>query len=140
LTIECVEKLKPQGYCHAAKVVAEEIFDFFAPLLSKSLEFNQEQDLRSKLMELCNEAVELRMIMRRSKDRYACEMPGTAGWSHLASRCEDLAETLAVEGGRPNQASDEIAYTLFGGLVKQAESGEGGKMVLEKAMVILKKK
>ncbi|KAK4450232.1 hypothetical protein QBC34DRAFT_461534 [Podospora aff. communis PSN243] len=140
LTIECVEKMKPQGYVSlTAGVVVGEIFDFFIPLLSKSLDLNEEEDLRSKLAELCNEAVELRMIMRRSKDRYTCEIPGTAGWSHLASSCEDLVETLAVEGGRASQASDEIAYTLFGGLLKQPEFGEGGKMVLEKAMVILKK-
>lgn len=79
------------------------------------------------------------MIMRRSKHQYTVEMPGGSGWSLLASECKDLAVAMAVEAGWPDQASDEIAYTLFGGLVKRAEDGEGGRRVLEKAMVVLKR-
>jgi hypothetical protein len=100
-----------------ARAVSEEVFEFFKPLLSKTIDPSQENDLRSKLMELCNKVVELRMTMRRSKDRYTYQMPGTADWSSRVSRCKDLAEALAVEGGRPGQASESILYTVFGGLV-----------------------
>jgi len=139
LTIECVDKLRPQNP-YAATVTAEEIFELFRPILAKSATRRQEEEVKAKLLELCSEAVELRMIMRRSRDRYTCEIPGTLGWPLLASKCEELAETVAVEGGKPNQASDEIVYTVFGGLVKQAEDGDGKKIVLEKALVILKRK
>lgn len=124
-----------------ARAVAEDIYEFLKPLSVKSIQHHQEDELRAKLLELCTEAFDLRMIMRRSTDRCTCEIPGYGEWSLFARECEELAETLAVEGGRPNQTSDEIAYPLFGGLVKQsAEYGEGKKNVLEKALVILKNK
>lgn len=139
LTIDCFEKLNSQVPPRATQV-AGEMFEFFAPLLVKSMPGHHEDDLRAKLLELCTEAVDLRMIMRRATDRYTCEVPGLSGISTLASQCEELAETVAVEGGRPNQASDDIAFTLFGGLVKKsAEHGDGETKILEKALVILKR-
>ena len=140
LTIDCLEKLRLK-VPYVATLCVDEIFLFLEPLLVKAIPRHQEDELKAKLLELCNEAFELRIIMRRSTDHYTCEVPGFAGWPLLASKCEELAETMAVEGGRPNQASDEIAYTLFGGLVKQAaEYGDGKKKVLEKAQVILKRR
>ncbi|KAK0648650.1 hypothetical protein B0T16DRAFT_456111 [Cercophora newfieldiana] len=137
-TIGCVERLRLPG--HLAAVVSSTLFELLDPLRTKSIQRRQEEDLRGRLLELCNKAVELRMMMRRSKGRFTCEFPGVAGLPMLLSKCEKVAEGVAVEGGRSIQASDDIAYTLFGGLVKQAEGGDGGKRVLEKALVILKKK
>ncbi|KAM7182985.1 hypothetical protein V8F20_012779 [Naviculisporaceae sp. PSN 640] len=138
LTMDCVERLGPQTPVLAI-AVSEDIYKFLGPLMDPIQSPQDADELHAKLMELCSEAVNLRMIMRRSRDRYTCEYPGVAGWSHIASQCKELVEAMAVEGGRASQASDRIAYTLFGGLVKRsAEYGGGEKKVLENAWVVLK--
>lgn len=56
---------------------------------------------------------------------------------HLVQANEYWVEPQAVEGGKNNQGSDEIAYAIFGALVKRSGVRE---YVLEKAHVVLKPK
>ena len=123
-----------------ATKIAESIFEFFEPLLAGSVTVCDEYELREEIMELCDEVVDFRTIIRRSKDQYVCEVPGRGGISNLVSECGLLVEAVAVESCKPNQASNEIAYTLFGGLVKKLDQGDGKSLVLEKAEVILKRR
>lgn len=78
--------------------------------------------------------------MRRSRDNYAVEAPGLGGTRTSIVLCEELAEPVAVEGGKPSEASQDIAFAVFGALVKRPEDGNGEMVVLEKAEVILQKK
>jgi hypothetical protein len=120
-------------------VAAGDIFAILAPLLSKHTRPSEEDALRGNILELCKDAFKLRMLMRKSKNRYVVETMDPNG-TVLLSACEDKAEPLAVEGGNNSEKSDEVAYMVFGALIKQPLAGDQTVKVLEKAQVVLKKK
>jgi hypothetical protein len=80
------------------------------------------------------------MIMRRSKEGYRCEQPPVETHDCLVTDHDSLVKPMGVEGGKNNQASNKIAYVLFGALTKNSGGDVGGHRVLEKASVILKSK
>jgi len=135
------------GIAEAGKVVdststqtARKMYDFFAPLVNnRSL---RRQSLPTLVTTFCQDAYSLRMMMRKAKEGYCCEMivPGL-GENILLSKNSEKAEGMEVEGceeGDDDQASDVIAYTLFGALLKY-QQGKPMK-VLEKAQVVLRRK
>lgn len=132
--MECVGKIKTDG--PKGRKVAQKIYDFFAPILA-DLSQQARDDLLARITEMCHDAYDLRMMMRRSKTKYACEFPPTADSPCFQDKYEALVEPISVEGGKNKEGSDEIAYPLFGGLVKHAETG---KKVLEKSQVIMKRR
>ena len=93
--------------------------------------------MKVSIHNIAKEAYELRMIMRKSKEGYLCRKldvePGDAPSVHSF---ESWVESQAVEGGKNNQGGDQIAYTLFGSLIK---SLEGRDIVLQKAQVVLRR-
>ncbi|KAH6842400.1 hypothetical protein B0I37DRAFT_381842 [Chaetomium sp. MPI-CAGE-AT-0009] len=136
-TINCVELSGIEDM--TSDRAATDIFSLLAPLLSKHVRPSEEEVLRSSILSLCKDAYKLRMMMRKSKDKYAVEKIGLNGLI-LLSALESKADSVAVEGGKNSEGSDEIAYTMFGALTKQPE-GEGQPVkVLEKAQVVLKKR
>jgi uncharacterized protein (UPF0335 family) len=139
-TIECIEQLGHQS--QSASNAAEDIFEFFSPILSKGGGPRSEAELRTNLQELCETAYKLRMMMRKSKEGYRCVMPDIDDSNkNLLSEYEHLAEELGVEGGKNNEGSNEIAYFLSAALVKQrGDLTDDKPMVLEKGYVILKRK
>lgn len=132
--MECVSKIKANG--PKGNKVAQKIFDFFAPILADQSQAGRDE-LLARIAEMSHDAFELRMMMRRSKTKYACEFPPTAEAPCFQDKFEALVEPISVEGGKNKEGSNEIAYALFGGLVKHAESG---KKVLEKSQVIMKRR
>jgi len=138
LTIECIDKLEHHSpWAHTVSVY---IFDFFQPLLANQASPSDRNEVLGKIIELCDEAMDLGMLMRRSRDLYIVKFPGKDGVPLSASACgESLVQPIGVENGKGKEAGDEIAHTLFGALVKQPEHGDGRQMVLEVAHVILKK-
>ncbi|KAH7316964.1 hypothetical protein B0I35DRAFT_434311 [Stachybotrys elegans] len=138
-TIACISELTSSSPSH--KMVAPEIFTYFAPFISPKSGPKEQGDLEEQFRSICSEAWEVAMIMRRSREGHKCIVPPT--WT---SRCfvnayEALAEPITVEGGRNEDGSDEIAYPLFGALVKSAHHhGVSKERVLEKAQVVLKKR
>ncbi len=136
-TIHCVELAGIEE--RSSALVAGRIFAILAPLLSKRTQPPEENALRANILELCKDAFQLRMLMRKSRNRYAV-------WTMdhdrtvLLSACEDTVESVAVEGGNNSEESDEVAYVLFGALIKQPQAGDQPVRVLEKAQVVLKKK
>jgi hypothetical protein len=135
------------GIAETGKVVdststqtAHKIYDFFAPLVSNN--GRSSKSLPTLITTLCQDAYSLRMMMRKAKEGYCCEMivPGL-GEKMLLPKNLEKAEGMEVEGckeGDDDQASDVIAYTLFGALLKY-QQGKPMK-VLEKAQVVLKRK
>ncbi|KAK3343435.1 hypothetical protein B0T25DRAFT_508243 [Lasiosphaeria hispida] len=136
-TIRCAEKCQVKE--ETSKATASEILFLFEPLISKQIGPTEVQTLRSAITELCRDAFDLRMTMRMSKEGYACKMVNKkSGQRQSLSSNKYWVDAMAVEGSKNSEASDEIAYTLFGALVK-CPDGRDGK-VLEKGQVVLIRK
>lgn len=136
-TIKCIDKLDYQSTL--AFQISGHIFGFFQPLFAKQVSQSDTNEVLGKIKEVCEEAVDLGMLMRRSRDLYMVKVPGKDLPRFQKACGELLVQPMGVEGGKGSEASDEIAHTLFGALVKQPEHGDGRQLVLEVAHVILKK-
>ncbi|CAH0033346.1 unnamed protein product, partial [Clonostachys rhizophaga] len=139
-TMDCLSELIGSSPRH--KIVAHEIFADFALLISPKSGTREQNELREQFQTICDEAWEVAMIMRRSREGHKCFVPPTGTTKCLFNAYESLVEPITVEGGKNEDGSDEIAYSLFGALVKGAQchweaTGEG---VLEKAQVVLKRR
>jgi len=78
------------------------------------------------------------MTIRKSKEQYTVKvLEKEPGSKHLVQNNAHWVEPHAVEGGKPEDKGDEIAYTLFGALIKHSE---GREIVLEPASVVLKRR
>ena len=115
------------------------IYAILAPLLSKQTRPSDEDALRAGILELCKDAFKLRMLMRKSKNRYLVQTIDPH-MTVLHSACESTTCPVWVEGGNNSEKSDEIAYVVFGALVKQPQTADQPEKVLEKAQVVLKRK
>jgi len=115
------------------------IYAILAPLLAKRTRPSGEDTLRAGILELCKDAFKLRMLMRKSKNRYLVKTIDP-GKTVLLSACENTAYSVSVEGGNNSEESNEMAYVLFGALVKQPQTADQPEKVLEKAQVVLKRK
>ncbi len=136
LTIECGEYFNHQP--STAKLGADAIFDSLTPILATG---KDQKKLKADLLGLCEEAFRLRMMMRKSREGYRCEMPTLDETSKRSlSEYKDLAEEFDVEGGKSYEGSNEIAYFLSAALTKQRGYLGEGRIVLEKGYVILKRK
>ncbi|KAH7261555.1 hypothetical protein BKA59DRAFT_447810 [Fusarium tricinctum] len=91
------------------------------------------------MTKLYSDAFSLRMMMRKSKGGYRCEIPSLDDTA-LASQLRDLVDVHAVENRRPDNSSDEIAYCLFGALTKHQEHMGENIIVLEKAQIVVKRR
>jgi len=136
-TLDCVELLKlPEEYSH---FVARNMEIFFAPLISKRATESQRKEIWEKMVEVCQKSVKLKMMMQRSKEGYIVQSLDTKE-SSIYPHMEHFAESMGVESGMSADASDDIAYLLFGGLTKYAKHPGGERKTLVKAEVILKKR
>lgn len=136
-TLDGIQNLKiPDELC---RDVAEEIDDHLSPLLHSKANRKEQDELFQKILEVCQQAYKLRMMMRKSKERYYCYLPNSKDSSHL-SKIKQFADSFDVEGGKAEDESDEVAYVLFGALMKDTRNLGGEVKVLEKASVILKRK
>ena len=86
-----------------------------------------------RLIQICEQAVKLQMMMRSMKEVYTCEgvIKGEVDSVH------DLAEQMGVQGGTTKDTGDQVAYVLFGGLTMRDLLGR--TKVLEKAHVIMQR-
>lgn len=123
------------------KRAIEVIFSNFEPLISLDIKPEAVDALKSDIAQLCADAFDLRMMMRRSKEEYAIwtATPRGSQPARLSAFAE-YADGFDVEDGKADSGSDDIAYTLFGGLTKHPEYRGEGFRVLEKAQVVLHKK
>lgn len=135
-TLKQIDDLKLPG--DYSRQTAYHIFDLLAPVLHPKASKEEEDEVYKVILEVCRQAFNLRMMMRKSKEGYRCESPHIE--DRFLSRIEPFADSFGVEGGKSDDQSDEIAYCLFGALVKDARHLGGEKKVLDKAQVILKRK
>ncbi|OBT46344.1 hypothetical protein VE00_02779 [Pseudogymnoascus sp. WSF 3629] len=133
-TLGQIDLLKLPG--DYSKQTAYQIFDLLAPVLHPKASEKEKDEVYNVIVEVCRQAFNLRIMMRKSKEGYRCELPPKE--ARFLSKIEPFADSFGVEGGKADDQSDEIAYCLFGALVKGARHMGGEKKVLDKAQVILK--
>lgn len=87
------------------------------------------------LEQICNDAVDLSMLMRKAKDHlYIDDMSGFVG--KPMSECESVVDEEASEAvGSTGHKTNTIAYVLTGALMKNPRDNPQETKVLEKAQV-----
>ncbi|KAK0642142.1 hypothetical protein B0T16DRAFT_496691 [Cercophora newfieldiana] len=108
-------------------------------------DWNGGESIRTFILDTCVMAYELRMKMRRSKDEWRCETLSREGYrlQSLQDGGDPFFVPKGVVGpGELDTASLEVAYLLFGALVKVNGEGEGqGRAeVMVKAEAVMKRR
>lgn len=119
-----------------ASKVADLIWRFLEPLLPNTLAEDTKAELEDRLLTLCNNAVDLGYRLRRSRDIYKCEVP-----KHGEVVRENM-EPQDSEGHGDNLKTghiQQVAFPLFGSLVKYPIHNSAEWLVLEKAHVVVQK-
>ncbi|KAM3077373.1 hypothetical protein ACMFMG_006723 [Clarireedia jacksonii] len=111
--------------------VATRIYAFMEPLFPTSPQKVQEE-LYDQLFKLCLAAYKLALTLRKSKDVYRFELPGTG--ERIDPETMEPQETEADRGTREEDL--RVAYVMSGVLVKVVEI-DGQRLVLEKAHVVV---
>lgn len=116
-----------------ARALARELWDLF-----KIFEFRSENSAveGERLLEkICNDAVDLSLMMRNAKDEYLVESDSGVKGKPI-SRCEDFAEEEAPEPARSHHPGT-IAFYTHGVLAKLPNGNVGDKKILEKAQAVV---
>lgn len=118
---------------HTARSLARGIWEFF-----EVFEFRSDKsvaDGKRRLEKICNDAVDLSLMMRNAKDEYVVESAlGVVGMP--ISECEDFAEEEASQPAR-SEHPGSIAYYTHGVLTKLPNGNAQDKKVLEKAQAVV---
>jgi hypothetical protein len=110
---------------------------FLQPLEVETATLAALEALKKAVLNLSQGALDLSMIIRLSKENYEFGEVTVDSDDILSVKClENWVTETAVEGGKDDDASDEISYFLFGALAKSPPSQP--VKVLEKAQVVLK--
>lgn len=137
LTLRCIELAKFQGKDIGEKT-AEELYAILQPLIVKRAGKSDVDNLRTSIRRLCQDANELRLLMRKSKDDYYCVDIPTGkvldGADHLAC---PFGATTGGKNDRSGHVGVMVAFTLFGALVKDPQPSAEKTRVLERAQVIM---
>ncbi|ROV88753.1 hypothetical protein VMCG_10061 [Cytospora schulzeri] len=116
-----------------ARAAYRHIWDFLSILETNSPD--AEQKGKQMLEQICNDAVDLAMLMRRAKDGIYVDNMGTAIGRPI-SEWETFVEEEASEASDSSYDKPQtIAYVLTGALVKHPKENPREKKVLEKAQV-----
>jgi hypothetical protein len=128
--MRCAELLG--GQTKLPESTATLIWDFMVPILPQSKTAEKEAD--KLIRKLCDDAFNLAILMRKSKDKYIVGAPKE---NTLMSSFEG-AEPQDTERGGPtvSRESPVIAFCLFGALIKRPEHNPDERMVLEPAHVV----
>ncbi|KAH7158429.1 hypothetical protein DER46DRAFT_685547 [Fusarium sp. MPI-SDFR-AT-0072] len=116
------------------KVLAEQMYDDFAPFIVDEATREDKARLLEGFMELCDEAYALRLLMRKSKNNYQCRsltlgipVEGNDRWADV------FGELEGTQSGR-----NTVVLTLFGVLVAQTGNSRNDIRILEKAQIIVR--
>lgn len=135
-TMDCIDMLKlPDKY---GRFVARRLEDYFEPLISERATQIQKDEVWDKILDVCQKSLRLKISMQRSKVRYevrSFESQDLPAYTLV----EHFVESMGVESGCSNDASEEIAYQLFGALLKHSKLNARLR-ILVRAEVMLKRK
>jgi hypothetical protein len=109
------------------------------PLFHDNLTKSERDSLGTTILNLSRDALALGMIMRQSDEGYKCERLEVDKDRRVSlAKNEALFDAVAIEGGKFGDRSDDVAYVLFGPLLKRLP-GQPLK-ILEKGQVVLKRR
>ncbi|KAG6355051.1 hypothetical protein INS49_004132 [Diaporthe citri] len=135
-TFKATEAFRNDGH-RMSFATQKEIWNILAPLQPKNAD--AEQNGKKKLKAICDNAVELSLMIRQLKDDFRVyDLAGAVG--QRVSKCEEFAEeieSVATENGRQ---SGTIAYVIMGALAKKPQENLDQNLVLEKAEVAVYRK
>lgn len=105
---------------------------------SESSSTKADVELRELYLSLCRDAFNFTLLLRRCRDLYKCEspMPDTKLVSNDAD-AQDREPSLNGTIEHSNSDDRDIAFVLFGALVKYPELDPEARLVLEKAHVVV---
>lgn len=131
-TFKVTETFRGTG-SELSSTAQDEIWDFLSPLQLKDAA--AEQKGQEKLKAVCDNAVELNLMMRQLKDDFWFDDVSLAVGTHTTSEwgmaCE-VVESLAADDDHPPET---IAYVITGALMKRPKENMENILVLEKAEV-----
>lgn len=138
MTLGLAQALRPTEVApNCCQNTAVEIMQALNPL-EKHKHGEEKNKLRNHWEQLCTDAFELTMMLRSHKDAYRCEIPQEG----QALSNEDAEAQASECTGRAENGtdSDELiaAYALSGALVRYPANDPGKRIVLQKALVIVK--
>jgi predicted ATPase len=114
------------------RALAKQMFNYFTAFITEEATGDDREKLLGGFIDLCNEAYNLRLSMRKSRSNYQCLNVATGALEESTERYADVFGELEGTGnGRTT-----VLLTLFGGLgVQIRDSGE--TRFLEKAQIIV---
>ncbi|KUI61321.1 hypothetical protein VP1G_08475 [Cytospora mali] len=111
-----------------------QIWDFFSVLQTNGPA--AEEKGRQMLEQICTDAADLTLLMRKAKDHLYINGFFTTG-GELVSEYDSYIEEEASEAAGSTNKPQTIAYVLFGALVKNPKENPKDIRVLEKAQVVV---
>ncbi|UKZ82708.1 hypothetical protein TrVFT333_010503 [Trichoderma virens FT-333] len=128
-TFKCIEKAQLSGK-DFGRDLQTQMYEGFAHLMAEDATETDKTKLKDGYLELVKEAWNLQLLMRKSRDHYQCWSINRPSLKSLEPWNEVFEEISDVGTG------EDIAFTLFGALVKHSRIlGEEPK-VMEKAQII----
>lgn len=115
--------------------LARQIYSWLTPLLAVNVQKSDFEEFKSSLLEICKSAYSLRLLMRSSKEDYQCMLIPLGDSPDQHQETATVFNKIKVERG-----SSEIAFNIFGALIKFPHYRGYGRVVLEKAQVFVKKR
>ncbi|CCE29464.1 uncharacterized protein CPUR_03157 [Claviceps purpurea 20.1] len=132
-TFKCIENFGAALPPRDNSIARTEILRFLLPLLNSKLDLVKTQ---KEISQLCNDALSLRLLTRKSADRYQFEGPGE-GVEFCPAK--GSTEVCGVLGG--GEVSNFVAFSICGGLIKYTGNEESEvTCVLEPAHVVVQAK
>ncbi|KAM0265124.1 hypothetical protein ACHAQJ_000276 [Trichoderma viride] len=133
-TFKCIENAQLGGKDFGRELQAE-MYECFSHLIDEEAAEQDKTKLRDGFLELCKEAWNLRLLMRKSREPYECWSIKRDSIKSLEPWCEVFDE-ISDDAGM----GEDIAFTLFGALIKQSQIRGEEPMVLEKAHIVVANK
>lgn len=130
-TFQATQNLRDDGR-RLSSTAQDHVWCFLSPLQTKNAA--AEQTGRKKLKTVCDDAVELSLMIRQLKDNfYVHDMLIAAGM--FLSDCEYAAEEVESVVAADGQQPGTIAYVITGALVKNPKEDLKRTLWLEKTQV-----
>lgn len=113
----------------------EKVWSFFQVLELRA----PEAELRGKqrLQKICDEAVELSLMMRSARDRILLRFPNSKAHEEPISEWEHMIEEVSAAPAKLIHQSGRIACVYTGALVKYTKENPIEMQVLEKAEAVV---
>lgn len=114
--------------------MAQYMYNYFERMIVEDVDSSELTTLHARFLQLCQDAIKLRLLMRGSREGYECVRLRSG--TDLAEN-ESIAEAFAVFRGDDDDMGDKIKLTMFGALVKHPKYRGEEELVLDKAHVVM---